>query len=175
MDEDSLRRTLRVMDKKLDQLTDILKHQEQRWEKSNGTCDPGPCLSLIRDIRIEIDQDADEIAEEVSEMIHHIADRVIEDTVDHLADKMRSSSIQDSVATTLIDLFFAGPQGDERRKDLQVRLKKKFAWNNLGSILGRLFSSFEQALSYYKAEVEEMALKYANEDMKKIVDAITHA
>jgi hypothetical protein len=106
----------------------------------------------------------------MSKMVFHIADKVIKDTVDNLADTMRSNSDQSQLAASMINLYFEGPGSDQRRKDIEVILKDSFS-----ELRSACDGSFEEALQIYEEEVEEMALKHANEDMKKIVDAITRA
>lgn len=106
----------------------------------------------------------------MSEMVHHIADRVIKDTVDRLADKMRSRSTECQAATTLIRIFFEGSEGEQRRKDIAVKLEKMFVWDQLRWI-GE--GSFEDTLEIYKHEVEKVALKYAAEGIMRLVDAVT--
>ncbi|KAG9675004.1 hypothetical protein KCU95_g16486, partial [Aureobasidium melanogenum] len=170
MDEDSLRRTLRAMKKKIDELTEILEDHEERWEKNSSIpFDPRSCLSLVRELHEDIEEDADENAENMSGMVHHIADRVIEDTLDNLADKLRSRPSQSQLAISMIDLYFEGPGSGQRRKCIEVRLKKRLPWDALGICEG----SFEEALQIYEEEVEEMALKCATEHMKEMINEIT--
>ncbi|KAG9848082.1 hypothetical protein KCU98_g5642, partial [Aureobasidium melanogenum] len=169
MDEDSLGHILFDMEEKIYRLAELLEDHERRYETASITADPHPCLSLVENLRTDIKR-VNKEANDMLKMIQHIADKVIKDTVDHLAHKMRSNSPQSQLATSMINLYFEGPGSDQRRKDIEVRLKDNFP--ELRSVCD---GSFEQALPTYEEKVEEMALKYANEDMKKIVDAITRA
>ncbi|KAH0159957.1 hypothetical protein KCU67_g6915, partial [Aureobasidium melanogenum] len=165
MDEDSLRRTLRAMKKKIDQLTEILEDHEERYEEDpSAPFDPRPCLSLVRELHEDIEEDANDDAENMSEMVHHIADRVIKDTVYRLADKMHSSPTQSQLATSMINLYFEGPGSGQRRRVIENRLKKKFPWAALNFCEG----SFEEALQIYEGEVEETAREFVAEHMKEM-------
>ncbi|KAH0008462.1 hypothetical protein KCU78_g11230, partial [Aureobasidium melanogenum] len=170
MDEDSLRSTLRVMKKKIDQLTEILEDHRESWKGDPSVpFNPHPCLYLVQKLHKDIEEDADNDAENMSEMVHHIADKVIKDTVDRLADRMRSRPNQSQLATSMIDLYFEGPGSGQRRKVIEARLKKKLPWDALGFCEG----SFEEALQAYEGEVEETALGHATEHMKEMTYKIT--
>lgn len=106
-------------------------------------------------------------------MIHHICDRVIRNTVDRLAHTMRSNSPESQFASNLIDLFFKGTEGDQRRKDIERRLRQKFGWDKLGSLTYE--SMFGDAITDYEYDVEEAALKYAFDDIADMVAAMTPA
>lgn len=62
-------------------------------------------------------------------------------------------------------------EGDRRRKDIEHKLKKKFAWDQLSSSI--YSATFESALSDYEYEVDKAALEYVADDLKKLVATIT--
>ncbi|KAG9559936.1 hypothetical protein KCU71_g7440, partial [Aureobasidium melanogenum] len=127
MDKDSVRHTIQDMEEKLEQLAEILENHEQRFERDpSATFDPHLCLSLVQKLRSDLDEDGDTAAENASEMIHHISDRVIKDTVDRLVDTMRANSPPSQFARNLINQFFEGPEGDQRRKNIEHKLREKF-------------------------------------------------
>lgn len=60
MDKNSLRRTLQCMEKKLEQLSEILEDHEERCEEDPGVAfDPRPCLSLVQDLLNDIDEECE--------------------------------------------------------------------------------------------------------------------
>ncbi|KAH0369316.1 hypothetical protein KCU65_g3500, partial [Aureobasidium melanogenum] len=166
MDEESLSNILDDMEKKVGQFDELLEDHD---EADSKTLDPQPCLSLVEGLRAAIGRARNE-ANNMWEMIRYVEDRVIKDTIDHLADKMRSNSTQSQLATSMINLYFEGPGSDQRREYIEVRLK-----DNYDELCSACDGSFQDALKIYEKEVEEMALKYVNEDMQSIVDEITGA
>lgn len=60
MDEHRLNNIIQNMEKKLDELTEILEDHEQRSEGNpNVTFNPSLCLSLVDQLRYDLDQDLD--------------------------------------------------------------------------------------------------------------------
>jgi len=63
MDKDSVRHFMQGMEDKLDQLAEILENHEQRLERDQSKVfDPRPCLSLVRELRNDVDEDGDTAA-----------------------------------------------------------------------------------------------------------------
>ncbi|KAG9730166.1 hypothetical protein KCU73_g11934, partial [Aureobasidium melanogenum] len=175
MDEDSLRRTLRAMKKKIVQLTEILADHEERYDDDpSASFNPRTCLSLVQELYEDIEEDANDDAETMSEMVHHISDRVIKDTVDRLADTMRSNSPSSQFARNMIDQFFEGPEGDQRRKNIEHKLKEEFGWEKLNSSGSLTYEGvFKEALMDYEYDVKKAALDHASDDIHEMIEAIT--
>lgn len=102
-------------------------------------------------------------------MAHHITNKIIQDAVDRLADKVCSQSPQLELAATMLRLFFEGPEGDIKRKELETRLKAEMGLGRFGSNDYEL--EFEQKLEEYEKEAEQLALSFAMEDAKKMLEA----
>lgn len=102
-------------------------------------------------------------------MAHHITNKIIQDAVDRLADKVRSQYPQLELAATMLRLFFEGPEGDIKRKELETRLKAEMGLDNFGYNDDKL--EFEEIVEEYEKEAEQLALSFAMEDAKKMVDA----
>ncbi|KAH0336558.1 hypothetical protein KCU81_g8567, partial [Aureobasidium melanogenum] len=182
MDKDSVRRIIQGVEKKLEQLSEILEDHEERCERDpDVTFDPRPCLSLIEKLRNDLEEDGDTAAENASEMIHQISDRVIKDTVDRLPDAMRSNAPPFQLAKNMADQFFEGPEGDQRRRSIERKLKEKFGWENLhdsnhfGGAFGHFMyeSLFKDALMHYEAEVKQAAREHAADALKAMVATMT--
>lgn len=107
----------------------------------------------------------------MSQMIRHIVDTTIDIAVDRLADEMHSRSPESNFATNMIDLFFEGPEGEQRRGNIRARLRKEFDRERIISITR--WDSFGGALLYFEGEVDQSALEYAADHMKEMVDAVT--
>ncbi|THZ27910.1 hypothetical protein D6C91_02111 [Aureobasidium pullulans] len=120
-------------------------------------------------LRMDIEKELEPEAEMSLKMAHHITNKIIQDAVDRLADKVRSQYPQLELAATMLRLFFEGPEGDIKRKELETRLKAEMGLDNFGYNDDKL--EFEEIVEEYEKEAEQLALSFAMEDAKKMVDA----
>lgn len=69
----------------------------------------------------------------------------------------------------MIDQFFEGPEGDQRRKSIEKKLKEKFSRGKLDCC----DESFQFALAECEEGTEKAALEYAADDINAMVATIT--
>ncbi|THW24928.1 hypothetical protein D6D25_06706 [Aureobasidium pullulans] len=158
---------------KADKLADGLKELEDNLKASGADSEvvSAICKSqhLVNVLCEEIWEKWEPEAEISLKMAHHITNKIIQDAVDRLAGKVRSQSPQLELAATMLRLFFEGPEGDIKRKELETRLKAEMGLGRFGTNDYEL--EFEQRLEEYEKEAEQLALSFAMEDAKKMVDA----
>ncbi|THW95197.1 hypothetical protein D6D15_01485 [Aureobasidium pullulans] len=97
-------------------------------------------------------------------MMDHLSYKIIEESVDQLVYKLRSQSPQLELAATMFRIFFEGPEGEIKRKELESNMR-----DELGPI--GLPGEFGEALEKYNKKAEELALWFVMEDAKKMLEA----
>ncbi|KAG9675003.1 hypothetical protein KCU95_g16489, partial [Aureobasidium melanogenum] len=98
-------------------------------------------------------------------MTHYIADEAIRDAVSRLTTKIRSQNPETPIITFVLETLSESPEGNDKRKNLEARIKAKMGLR----ILHADRQDFAEKEAFEK-EAGELALEFAIEDAKKMVD-----
>ncbi|KAG9643732.1 hypothetical protein KCU64_g11633, partial [Aureobasidium melanogenum] len=101
-------------------------------------------------------------------LAHYIADKAIRDAVAHLAAQMRMQNPRTPMVAVVLEMLFSNPEGNDKRKDLEARIKAKMGLGVLNS--GDESKEFAEKVQAFEKEAGELALEFAIEDAKKMVD-----
>lgn len=102
-------------------------------------------------------------------MTHYIADKAIKDAVSRLAAQMRTQNPRTPMVAVVLEMFLSSPQGNDKRKDLEARIKAKMGLRILG-VSDDKSGEFAEKVEVFEEKAGELALKFAIEDAKKMVD-----
>ncbi|CAD0085160.1 unnamed protein product [Aureobasidium vineae] len=98
-------------------------------------------------------------------MAHYIADKATKEAVDRVMDQIRSKQTQNAMASVMLGMF-QGPTADDKRKELETRIKAELGLGGLES-----HDSMEERVQAYETKAEELTQRFAAEDAKKMVEA----
>ncbi|THY36155.1 hypothetical protein D6D01_00700 [Aureobasidium pullulans] len=177
MGDDDLSSIVEIMGCSAQELTDILKAHVEELEADGISNDKGPdmisrpdqALDIIDTMSQEIEDDLEPAVKMWLKMAHHIADKIIQETVDRLVEKVRSQSSQLELAATILRLFFEGPEGEIKREELESKVKEEMDIGDFGGNWKK--PEFEEVLEGYEKEAEQLALSFAMENAKEMLDA----
>ncbi|KAG9598283.1 hypothetical protein KCU77_g2525, partial [Aureobasidium melanogenum] len=124
------------------------------------------CKDLIQTISYNLEA-AKKEADNAKKMTHYIADKAIKDAVAHLCTQMRSQPRNPMIAF-VVEMFFESPQSNDKRKDLEARIKAKMGLDVLDA--GEEGTEFAEKVQAFEKEAGELALEFAIEDPEKMVD-----
>ncbi|KAG9602330.1 hypothetical protein KCU77_g2475, partial [Aureobasidium melanogenum] len=139
---------------------------ERTAEKDDGkTVDR--CWTLINSISDTL-KIAKKEADNSEKMAHYIADKAIKNAVTRLATQMRTQNPQTPMVAVVLETFFSSPQSNDKRKDLEARIKAKMGLSILGA--SDESEEFTEKVEFFEEKAGELALEFAIEDAKKMVD-----
>ncbi|KAG9643243.1 hypothetical protein KCU95_g15804, partial [Aureobasidium melanogenum] len=152
----------------LTNIMDIWVPQLQRRGTEDDVETAERCKDLTKSISNTLEA-AYEKADNAKKMTHYIADKAIKDAVSRLATQMRSQNPQNPMVAFVLEHFFSSPQSNDKRKDLEARrIKAKMGLSVLDT--SDESQEFAERVEAFEKEAGELALEFAIDDVKKMVD-----
>ncbi|KAH0336545.1 hypothetical protein KCU81_g8570, partial [Aureobasidium melanogenum] len=145
-----------------------LEFQSRGAEHDEATARHCTGLSERISTMIDISIDANKRqTENGKKMAHYIADQTIKAAVTRLATQIRLQP-QNPMVTFVLDILSESPEGNDRRKKLEARIKAKMSLAILDA--GDEGSEFAEKVQAFEKEAGELALEFAIKDAKKMAD-----